>query len=1151
VSRRLALLTPFLLALGLAPPTHGQENRASVSGLITDPTGAAVPNASVHVVSVERGTSLATSSNESGRYLIGFIEPGLYNISVEAAGFKRSVREGVRLDTAQKLGLDVALEVGAQSDSVTVTSEAPQLATETAMRGQVVSSKELRDVPNNGRIFLQMVWAMPGVVRTTNDWGSMGASGVANATDFSINGGRRRENEVLLDGVSDVAGDRQVKHIPSIETIQEFRVISNPYDAQYGRTGGGAISISTIGGTNDLHGVSWWYHRNSYGAANSWSANRIGLPLTKRHSNAYGFLFNGPVYVPKVFDGRNKLFFMFTYEGLTNNGVDGATFTLPQPAQYGGDFSRLFDAGGQLVKIYDPLTTRPDGAGNVRDQFAGNRIPASRLSPITVKAASFYPQPSRLGDGPALINNYSLPIPNFTGNNTEGSRIDWVVNDNNRIHFRYSNTPYHEIRFISWGTNVAEPSNNAPLTRNGVNWSGDWTSTLSPNAVFNLRFGLTRWEDFAGNTYGKGYDARQLGFPDSLVSQFTYLQFPAFTFSGNMNYGPIGATRPGDLGKDYSYSLQPNMTLVKGAHIVKLGAEFRRFENISVSIGVTSGQYGFTKAFTQADPLRADAASGNEFASFLLGYPDNGQIANNIHPAYRSYYYSGFVQDDWKVSPRLTLNLGFRYDYEAPLAERYNRMVRGFDFNVASPIADKAPGLKGGLLYAGTSGEARQAFNRDFLHPQPRFGFAWHVAKDWVIRGGYGLMFLGQYERGPATGYSQPTPLIASSDGGLTPRVTVGNPFPEPLLKALGNSRGLATNLGLAINAQYLDRPLPYSQQTSIGFQRQFAHGWVAEAAYAGNFTRRLPVNANINVLPVNQLGQPNTYYTTRIPNPMAGLLPDNPAKNASTIPRQDLLLPFPQYTGFSLTNLPIGRQSYHSMQATVSKRFSRGFTFQAAYTISKALEAASFLNDQDFNLADPLSSKLEQRLVQYDVPRKLAILGTWDLPFGRGKRFGSGMHPLLNGLAGGWQFNGNLTLQSGFPIDFPNAAPVAARSAKLSKDERNMFRWFDTSLWQDPATGRSIPAQAPFTLRNFPTRFPDVRFSDLKNLNFSAFKDFPIHDRIRFNLRLESYNITNTPWFSTNAATNLSVTSPAFGQLSLGSNNAARSFSLGGRLIW
>jgi hypothetical protein len=510
------------------------------------------------------------------------------------------------------------------------------------------------------------------------------------------------------------------------------------------------------------------------------------------------------------------------------------------------------------------------------------------------------------------------------------------------------------------------------------------------------------------------------------------------------------------------------------------------------------------------------------------------------------------VQDDWKVTPRLTLNLGFRYDYEAPLAERYNRMVRGFNFDQPSPIANQVQGLtlKGGLMYASGSGESRQAFNRDYLHPQPRVGFAYRLGHDWAIRGGYGLLFLGQYERGPATGFSQPSPLTSSTDGGLTPRLTLSNPYPEPLLQAIGNSRGAATNLGLAISAQYLDRPLPYAQEMSLGFQRQFRGGWVLESSYAANFTHRLPVNAQVDNLPVSELGQTNSYYTTGVPNPMAGLLPDNPAKNGATIPRQDLLLPFPQYTGITLTSLPIGRQSYHSMQTTLARRFTNGLSFQAAYTISKTLEAVSLLNPQDFNLANPLSTHLEQRLTQYDTPQKFAVLATYELPFGHGKMFGKSMHPILNGLVGGWQMNGNLTVQSGFPIDFPNAAPVSAHSAKLGGDQRNMYQWFDTSLWKD-SNGKFVPAQAPFTLRNFPTRFPEVRFSDLKNLNLSVFKDFPIREKVRLNVRLEGYNVTNTPWFSTTAPANLNVTSPTFGQLSLSSNNASRAYGLYGRLTW
>src|SRR5437762_168246 len=655
------------------------------------------------------------------------------------------------------MGLDVQLEVGAQAETVTVTGQAPLLSTETAMRGQNVSSKELHDVPNNGQIFLQMVWAMAGVVRTTNDWGSMGAQGVANATNFSISGGRSGENEVLLDGVSDVAGDRQVKHIPNMETIEEFRVITNPYDAQYGRTGGGAINITTRSGANQPHGVVWDYHRNSYGTANSWSSNRLGLPISKRHSNSFGFLAEGPVWIPKIFNGKNRLFFMFTYQGVRNPGFDGATYTIPQAEQFGGDFSRLFDASGQLVKVFDPLTTTPDGGGGyTRTTFPDNKLPASRLNPVAVKAAGFYPKPSGPGDGPAHVNNFNLPTPNHQNYNSEGSRMDWMITDHNRLHFRYSNTPYEEIRFLRGFNNVAEPSANAPLTRNGVNWSLNWTSTITPRAVFDFRFGLTRWEDFAGNKYGKGYDPTQLGFPASLVSQFKALQFPDFQFNGTSAYGEIGSSRPGTLGKDYAYSLQPNINLVKGAHVLKIGAEFRRFENLTVALGLISGQYTSTRAFTQANPLQGDALSGNEFASFLLGYPNGGTVDNNMDPFYRGYYYVGFVQDDWKVSSRLTVNLGFRYDYEAPMAERYNRQVRGFNFDQLSPIADKVQGLvlKGGLMYAGTSGESRQVFNRDYLHPQPRVGFAYRVGHDWVIRGGYGLMFLGQYERGAGTGFS-------------------------------------------------------------------------------------------------------------------------------------------------------------------------------------------------------------------------------------------------------------------------------------------------------------------------------------------------------------------------------------------------------------
>ncbi|HUQ93673.1 MAG TPA: hypothetical protein VM120_18485 [Bryobacteraceae bacterium] len=391
--------------------------------------------------------------------------------------------------------------------------------------------------------------------------------------------------------------------------------------------------------------------------------------------------------------------------------------------------------------------------------------------------------------------------------------------------------------------------------------------------------------------------------------------------------------------------------------------------------------------------------------------------------------------------------------------------------------------------------------------------------------------------------------MIATNDGGLTPRVTLSNPFPEPLLRPVGNSLGLATDLGLSVSAQYIDRKYPYSHQFSFGFQRELPGRWVVESSYSGNMTRRLPVNALANAIPGNQLERASSYYTERIPNPLAGLLPNNPAKNGATIPRQDLLVPFPHYGNIGLTGISIGRQDYHGWQNRIERRFSRGFTLQAAYTVSKTIEAVSFLNAQDFNVSDPLFSKLEKRLLEWDVPQKLAVLGTWDLPVGRNKRFAAGMPSVLNAIAGGWQLNGNLTIQSGFPLPFPNAAPVQARSAKLSGDERTRERWFDTSLWRDPATGRTVPALGPFSLRTFPTRFPDVRFEPLKNLDLSLFKDFVIREKMRLNLRIENYNVTNHPWFPRLGTEN--VTAANFGSLNLSQTNSAKRFVFGARLLW
>jgi TonB dependent receptor len=511
-----------------------------------------------------------------------------------------------------------------------------------------------------------------------------------------------------------------------------------------------------------------------------------------------------------------------------------------------------------------------------------------------------------------------------------------------------------------------------------------------------------------------------------------------------------------------------------------------------------------------------------------------------------------FVQDDWKLTPTLTVNLGLRWDYETPRTERYNRMVRGFGFGQANPLASQVSGLDltGGLLYAGSSGDSRLSFNPDKKHIEPRGGVAWRFAPKWVMRAGYGLAYLGQSANGANTGFSQPTSLVASTDGGLTPAVSLSNPFPTTLfptglLQPIGSSRGLATNVGQSISAQYMDRPLPYSHQYSFGFQHELKGGWLVDASYSGNVTRRLPVSLGLNFLPASALNSMPVaaraaYFTAAVPNPMAGLLPSS-SINGATVPRQQLLYAYPEFTGVSITNVPIGASRYDSFQSKVTHRFSHGLAMQGSFTISKSLEQVSTLNAQDVNLNNLQGTPLEKRLTAFDAPRAVSIVSSYELPFGKGRRFGRTMRPLLNGIAGGWNVNAQWTAHSGYPFSFPNAAPLMPGTANLHDSQRDSMAqkagrtqwdpsydpWFNTALFP-------TQAQAPFTLRDFPTMFPDVRSKILNVWDISVYKEFPIKERVRWQVRTDFHNAFNHPWFGNLASNN--VTNSQFGQVSVSS---------------
>jgi hypothetical protein len=1149
----LLLLAPVLISLiALAPSAVAQEVRASITGLVTDSSGAAVAGAQVTATRTDRNVAIETRTNEGGNYTTPFLDPGIYRVTVQLPGFKQYVRERVELQTQDRARLDVTLEVGDIAESVSVTDSISQLETETASRSQVISNKLIEQVPTQGRNPFQLAWAAGGVIKT-GDWRYLRSFDVGGTSNFSVNGGVNRENEILVDGISNVRPNRSVVHVPTMETVQEFKVLTNTYDAQYGRTGGGTVSITTKGGGNQFHGALFHYFQAEELNANQSELNRGGVAKPPMTINVYGFQTSGPVFIPKVFDGRNKLFWTLSYEAMRQRSADPGVRTFPLDEWRGGDFGTLRNTAGNLVSIYDPLTT--NSSGN-RQTFANNRIPSNRIHPIAANVMALYPSPNAPGDTAARINNYIFPSRWVANMDQWSGRMDYAINDGNRVFFRYAQNPFEEFRGLVWnGSNVAEPTGNAPLIRNGRNWAAEWTSTLSPTTYLNVRAGLSRWETSSGNSFGAGFNPATLGFSQDLVGQFSRFQFPRFNLG---QYQAIGSDSIFSSSPDDTYSLQPSLNMVRGAHFLKFGTEIRRFNSNTDNPGQASGNYTFTRNWTQARALQADAASGNELATFLLGHPTSGFADLNISPAYRSHYYALFLNDDWKVNTRLTVNLGFRWDYESPMIERYDRQARGFNFNQESPINGQAAGidLRGVVQFAGVGGNPRTAFNADRNNFQPRVGAAYRLNNKTVLRGGYGLYYLGQAEFGSALGFSQRSNVVASEDGNFTPAVSLANPFANlpngQLLQPVGNSRGDASFLGQSITANFLDRTLPYSHQFSFDIQRELGWDMLFEIGYTGNQTRGLPVNVgNLNVIPTAELGRrrpdgaiDTAFYNQLIANPMAGLIPDNAALNNTSIARQRLLVPFPHFNGVALQNVPIGRQSHHGMQLKLTKRCAQGFSFIANYGIGKTLEQRTLLNNQDFNLASPQDSNLEKRsATQIDIPQRFVITGVWEFPFGRGKAIGAGWGRGLDILLGGWALNANATLSQGWAVDYPNANQLRPGSAALSGSQTETMTAFDTSLWQ------GVPQLEPFTLRQFPSRFGDVRTPGYRNIDASLSKNIPITESVRAQFRFEMINATNTPWFP--RIQSLDVQNPQFGRLDPVQRNLPRWIKLGLVLNW
>ncbi len=1140
------------MLLGLAAVSPAQDPRGTILGRVVDTSGLAVPNVEVRAINIETRVTAAGRSNEAGNYSIPFLLPGKYEIrTAELAGFKKYLRTGLEVRVGDQVNLNVTLELGQVNESVEVREETPLLETASATLGQVMDQRRIRELPLMGGSPVELMLLTPGVISNRS---LTALKSAFSNTEISASGSPSFTNEFQFDGVSNTMAERgQAKEAfrPPVGAVSEFKVQATPYDASVGHGMGAVVTMSSNSGTNQLHGEALYLHANSALNAPTFFQNKAGI--TRRASerdHRYDFSIGGPVYLPKVYDGRNRTFFFLTYEGNPWIAARSYTATVPTEAWRRGDFSSLLSAGYQL---YDPLTTVKEGNDYRRQPFAGNLIPSNRLDKVGQNLVNLYPLPNQPGVGAQQTNNFYSDKPNDERYWAQLTRLDHAFGERHRAFLRLYNGHWNELKNLYFGD-----ISGTHLQRFYRGLAIDEVYTISPTMVLNLRYGITS-QDFLESRPTKGYNLASLGFSSNLISLIDS-SVATIPYISN-GFQTIGFTDTGDGGStSLTHSVSGTLQRIQNAHQLKIGADYRVYRaNENRYPQATAPAFSFDSTYTHGPLTTSASYFGQPLASMLLGIPA-GTMQRYGSSALQDQYLGLYFQDDFKVTKRLTLNLGLRYELEAPMTERFNRLVAGFAFDQSNPIeaaartnyaasANPLPELPlsafkvlGGLTYVNQNGVGRNPVRGEKNNFLPRFGFAYQLDAKTVLRGGYAIFYdsLGVNALAAIqTGYSISTPMQWSKDNGLTQTgATLADPFPSGLYAPLGSAGGLKTGLGQSVSFYNAGLKNPYSQKWSFSVQRLLPGGWSLTSSYVGSRATRIAVERDFNVTPAKYYSTSPTrdnatiqYLGASFPSPFSGLEP----VYGTTMTRASLLRPYPEF-GSITGEEPVGYNWFHSMENLVEKRFSRGYTLQFNYTWSKLMEAVSRLNTFDAAVYETIGS--------FDRTHRIAGSGLWEIPLGRGRHFGSSMHPLLNGVVGGWQLGGVVSVSSGAPLTFGNIIFNGnPDSIELSSSQRSVDRWFNI----DAGFNRDSGQQLASNIRTFPMRFSGFRSDAVSRWDFSLVKNFRLSEKATFQFRGDVFNAWNHPSFS---APNLSPTSSAFGAVT-SIQNVPRSWQLGAKLKW
>ena len=1149
----LKYLVVVLAVLLTAGPAAAQTFTGGLRGAVRDANGV-IPGVTVTLLNEGTGASRDAVSNEEGQYNFAAVPPGTYTVRAELAGFKTFENTGLRVAAQQFVTLDITLEVGQLQETITVTGAAPLIDTSNATGGGVISTEQLSTLPSGGRSAFLFAVTLPTVV-ASGDPQFNRQQDQTNASLLSLGGGTRRGNNYLIDGVP--VGDirNRASANPTIEALDDVAVQVHQYDAETGRTGGGTFNVATRSGTNSFAGSGFYQTRPRWGSANNYFSEKAGVPLADTYYHLGGGGFGGPIV-------RNRTFFWYAMEGygsLTTRNFQGR---LPTAREKNGDFSQSTDASGNLVTIYDPLTGDPaTGAG--RTPFPGNVIPANRINPVARAMLSYLPDP-QIDRSNGLTNFESQPIIEDKAMMYTG-KVDHRINDKVSLSgfYLYNKTdePCANEVVPQKDANAFIDSSDYVLRRRVHVLSLNNTWLPSSNTVLTLRYGWTQFRD--DDTLSVGFDPASLGFAPAFGSAIQTQKFPRVIPT---DYWDFGAIDPSDRNL-YSWSANATLSRLIGRHTVKLGGDFRTIGIDTQSFSGGAGVFNFDRRYTSANPnvngVNGATPSGNAMAALLLGYPsgdpDNLSRINVSAPAdYYLRYYGGYIQDDFRVNSKLTLNGGVRFEYESGLREAEDRFTVGFDRtvnpggavgNIVNPLTGQP--MRGGLMYAGVNGAPTEQGNVPPIKISPRFGVVYSANQKTVMRGGYGLywapwpyQFVGAANYGQV-GYSQDTFI---QQGQFFPTTSLTNPFPGGVVQPRGNSLGYLEGVGRQIEFIDQDRKAPYVHQYSFDINRELPGNMAVGFEYSGSTIRNASLGgANDATLNINQLDPSflslGSALQQQVPNPFFGL-PNGQGVNVNspTISRAQLLRPFPQYLNILMRQNTGGRSQYHAAIFKFEKRMSNGWGGRINYTWSR-LKDNFFAESNTYSATNGNAQNAYDVDAEYaysilDVPHKLVLSPIFQLPFGEGKRWASS--GAAAAILGDITISSIIAFESGFPIapaqnsNNLGAAFFAMQRPNLTGSdpatgggrEDRIFTAQNSGTWLSPD---AFSNPGLFTLGTAPRTLEDVRTPHRNNWDFVATKDIRLGGRARAQIRYEVLNITNTV---KTAGPNINVGAATFGRI-------------------